>query len=71
MTVHDWEDMRQRLALPREDPARPHVGWHWYVDGRARDEVDLTLAAERARAGEGFVWCGLKDPDDVTMATFQ
>ena len=48
MTVHDWEDMRQRLALPREDPARPHVGWPWYVDGLARDEVDLTLAAERA-----------------------
>ena len=43
MTVHDWEDMRQRLALPREDPARPHVGWHWYVDGLARD-ADRVLA---------------------------
>ena len=71
MTVHDWEDMRQRLALPREDPARPRVGWHWYVDGREREEVDLNIAAERARTGQGFVWCGLKDPDDVTMATFQ
>lgn len=66
-----WESMRQRLDLPKDDPQRPHVGWHWYVDGVAQSEPDLAVAAERARGGQGFVWCGLKDPDDPTMATFQ
>lgn len=66
-----WEAMRHRLELPATDPGRPHVGWHWYVDGVAQTEPDLRVAAERARAGRGFVWCGLKDPDDETMQTFQ
>lgn len=70
-TSGSWETMRRRLALPRTDPTRPHVGWHWYVDGVAQDEPDLEVAAAQARAGEGFIWCGLKDPDDPTMATFQ
>ena len=66
-----WEAVRQRLDLPRDDPDRAHMGWHWYVDGVARAEPDLAVAAERARSGLGFVWCGLKDPDDPTMRAFQ
>lgn len=66
-----WQEMSRRLALPVEDHDRPHVGWHWYVDGRPQLCTDLLAAASEAQAGRGFVWCGLKDPDQVTMATFQ
>lgn len=66
-----WEAVRQRLDLPRDDPDRAHMGWHWYVDGVVQPEPDLAFAAEQARAGRGFVWCGLKDPDDPTMRAFQ
>lgn len=66
-----WEAMSARLALPLDDPMRPHVGWRWYVDGRPQPCDDLLVAAREAKAGRGFVWCGLKDPDEVTMSTFQ
>ncbi len=69
--THTWDAMQQRMALPRTDPARAHVGWQWYVDGVRQEATDLRAAADQARAGRGFVWCGLKDPDDATMGTFQ
>lgn len=68
--VTDWETMRRRLAAPVESPARPHVSWQWYVDGVEQRDVDLPDAIARARAGVGFIWCGMRDPDDATMATF-
>ncbi len=40
------------------------VAWGWYVDGIRQPSADLSTAARRANAGEGFVWLGLKDPTD-------
>lgn len=66
-----WDAMRDRLALPVEHPDRPHVGWHWYVDGVPQPDTDLMSAVAEAKVGRGFIWCGLKDPDDAEMLTFQ
>jgi magnesium transporter len=39
------------------------VDWALYCDGRRSDEgLDFTAAAEKARAGSGFVWLGLHEP---------
>lgn len=46
------------------------VAWGWYRDGTKQQCTDLGQAAERARAGDGFVWLGLKDPTDEDMAEF-
>lgn len=57
-----------RPALERDPAATTQldsiVAWGWYVDGVRQPAVDLTTAARRASAGEGFVWLGLKDPTD-------
>lgn len=50
-----------------EPPPTSVVAWAWYVDGVRRSGPDLTTAARLARAGEGFVWLGLKDPDDADL----
>ena len=65
-----WEVMQERLA-DREAEHRPHVSWQWYVDGVQQPETDLPVAIQQARSGHGFIWCGMRDPDDETMATFQ
>lgn len=65
-----WREVNQRLQLPPEHPDRPHVGWHWFVAGVRQDSDDLLAAARAAQAGEGFLWCGLRDPDDAMMAAF-
>lgn len=61
-----------RRATPRQWHTTPDsvVAWAWYVDGRKVDCADITLATERAKEGEGFVWLGLKDPTDEDMASF-
>ncbi len=46
------------------------VAWGWYVDGVRQDADDLAAATARAHEGEGFVWMGLKDPDDADMEQF-
>jgi magnesium transporter len=40
------------------------IAWAWYVDGVRRPAENLSVAAHLANAGEGFVWLGLKDPND-------
>jgi magnesium transporter len=49
------------LSLPAPNSV---IAWAWYVDGHRRPVEDLSTAARRAMAGEGFVWLGLKDPQD-------
>jgi magnesium transporter len=46
------------------------VAWAWYVDGVRQDCDDLQFASDRAKAGDGFVWLGLRDPTDDDMAGF-
>ena len=52
------------------EPPDSVVAWGLYVEGVRQDGDDLDLAAQRAMAGEGFVWLGLKDPSDEDMAGF-
>jgi magnesium transporter len=40
------------------------IAWAWYVDGVRKPAESLSVAAHLANAGEGFVWLGLKDPQD-------
>jgi magnesium transporter len=40
------------------------IAWAWYVDGVRKPAENLSVAAHLANAGEGFVWLGLKDPND-------
>ncbi len=54
---------RKRLPLVEEE-ASSIVAWAWYVDGVRRPAESLTQAARNAQEGEGFVWLGLKDPDN-------
>jgi magnesium transporter len=43
------------------------VAWAWYVDGLPQPAESLTEAARLACAGDGFVWLGLKDPNDSDL----
>jgi magnesium transporter len=55
---------------PRPVPSPPPssvIAWAWYVNGVRQDVADLTTAARMACAGRGFVWLGLKDPDDADL----
>ena len=59
--------VRRRPAPVTALPAAPVssvIAWAWYVDGVRKPVESLTTAARLARAGEGFVWLGLKDPRD-------
>lgn len=46
------------------------IAWGWYVDGVRQDCADLSVASQRARAGDGFVWLGLKEPSDTDLEEF-
>lgn len=41
-----------------------------YVDGTIQDDADLHSAAERALAGDGIIWVGMKDPSDAELSWF-
>jgi magnesium transporter len=59
---------RQRPLTPLPGPPPSSViAWAWYVDGVRRPAESLTTAARLAGTGEGFVWLGLKDPEDVDL----
>src|SRR6476661_2138745 len=45
------------------------IAWAWYVDGVRKPAENLSVAAHLANAGEGFVWLGLKDPQDGDLMT--
>lgn len=70
--------MTEKLApAAAEPPAVPPVGpsigpahlvWRWYVDGHVQAEASFERAIAHARAGHGFLWVGLRDPDAGTMA---
>ncbi|MGO1972383.1 MAG: magnesium and cobalt transport protein CorA [Propionibacteriaceae bacterium] len=67
--------LRRRTVRPTtrpapEPPPSSVVAWGWYVDGIRQDCADLSAASQRARAGEGFVWLGLKEPSDVDLQGF-
>ncbi|HOA89967.1 MAG TPA: magnesium and cobalt transport protein CorA [Propioniciclava tarda] len=46
----------------------PGLVWRWYVDGRPREDASYDEAIEQARGGLGYLWVGLHDPDEATMA---
>lgn len=65
--------LRRRAARPAGHPTPPPssvIAWGWYVDGVRQDCADLSVASRRARAGEGFVWLGLKEPSDADLEDF-
>ncbi len=43
------------------------IAWAWYVNGVRQQAENLAVAARRACGGEGFVWLGLKDPNDADL----
>jgi magnesium transporter len=49
------------------EPPSSVIAWAWYVGGVRKPAESLTEAARLARAGEGFVWLGLKDPNDSDL----
>jgi magnesium transporter len=49
------------------EPPSSVIAWAWYVDGVRKPAENLTEAARRACTGEGFVWLGLKDPNDADL----
>jgi magnesium transporter len=53
-----------RVPVPLVEEASSIIAWAWYVDGVRRPAGSLTQAARNAQDGEGFVWLGLKDPDN-------
>ena len=62
---YDWQSGTTPL-----DDVDSVVNWGWYVDGVRQECRDLAEATEHALNDEGFVWLGLKDPDDEDMAGF-
>ncbi len=62
--------LRSAPPAPRPVPSPPPssvIAWAWYVNGHREPEQDLTTAARMACAGRGFVWLGLKDPNDADL----
>ena len=55
------------VAEPYLETPSSVIAWAWYVDGVRRPVENMTVAARRACAGEGFVWLGLKDPNDADL----
>ena len=58
---------RAPLTPVPSPPPSSVIAWAWYVDGVRRPAESLTAAARQACAGEGFVWLGLKDPQDADL----
>lgn len=56
-----------RIPLPHTPTPSSVIAWAWYVNGVRRKVDDMGTAAQLACAGEGFVWLGLKDPDDADL----
>ena len=54
------------LPLPSPPPGSI-IAWAWYVNGVRKPAENLSVAARLANAGEGFVWLGLKDPNDKDL----
>jgi len=63
--------LSRRPAPPARTPLEPTpssvIAWAWYVDGVRRPVESISVAARMARAGDGFVWLGLKDPVDADL----
>jgi magnesium transporter len=59
---------RQAGTAPElSEPPSSVVAWAWYVDGIRQPAESLTEAARVACDGKGFVWLGLKDPNDSDL----
>ncbi len=59
---------RQPVSQPLpEPPPSSVIAWAWYVNGVRRPAESMAVAARLACAGEGFVWLGLKDPQDADL----
>lgn len=56
-----------RPANARRQRTGTGLVWRWYVDGVAQDDVGYDDAIEQAKAGRGYIWVGLHDPDAATM----
>ncbi len=54
-------------GLGATPPPSSVVAWAWYVDGVRQPVEDLATAARLATSGNGFVWLGLKDPNDADL----
>ncbi|HSN42681.1 MAG TPA: CorA family divalent cation transporter, partial [Propionibacteriaceae bacterium] len=46
----------------------PELVWSWWSGGVRREAADLTDALTAAEAGDGFVWVGLHQPTEETLA---
>ena len=55
-------------SLLGEQVTPPEVVWSWWADGMRHDAPDLEAALSAARIGEGFVWVGLHNPTERTVA---
>src|SRR4051794_12004726 len=60
-------DLRDELSPPR-DIGDVIVDCALYQDGRRTGSVPMTEALERARAVDGFVWIGLREPSQDEFA---
>ncbi len=47
----------------------PEVMWSWWAGGTQHDAADLESALSAAELGQGFVWVGLHNPTERTLAT--
>ncbi|HEY5820752.1 MAG TPA: magnesium/cobalt transporter CorA [Propionibacteriaceae bacterium] len=54
-------------VVPTMEMPSSVIAWAWYVDGVRKPVPSMAQAARLACAGEGFVWLGLKDPNDADL----
>lgn len=67
--VSYWDMFHDDEPAPQQRRPPAHLTWNWYVDGVKQTEIDLAAAVQRAASGEGFVWAGLRNPDETMMQT--
>jgi magnesium transporter len=63
-SIRSARQPRAPLAPVPTEPSSPVIAWAWYVDGVRKPAESLSEAARLACDGKGFVWLGLKDPED-------
>lgn len=66
-----WELEHDRRSVQAPARPAPELTWRWYVDGVVRPDAVLADAVAQARGGLGWIWFGLRDPDEAMMRGLQ
>lgn len=62
-----WNPQPAKNNVATAASSAPKMSWSWYVNGEKQAEEKLARATRSARRGNGFVWVGLRNPDEKML----